>query len=321
MPQTIVCRTCGTAVEVPGQAAAPSNAGGEGSASTAFTADKPRASASANVEQGFPFDLRPFVLAAGYVLTGAGIVLCFVLGMRFNDKASIFWNQDKFGLSLLRDESFLFAALPLAVAVAGALAAVRLRGLVLGVVLAAAAAAAYCGVLHYRKEADWGDRRWFYDTLVGAGLLAILLGLVFSKRWLVLAWFVPCAIGLAFAGRYLNKGPSAGSTDWVPLFAGAFHGMVLGVIARIVAWCMNRDSATVLLGALIGGFVGLLLVDIEYREVRDLLRLPELRLWKIPFISLYGECAGAFLCGLVFGLLGRPRYVRSSRRSAASYTA
>ena len=320
MPQTIVCHTCGTEVEVSGQGVPSSSiaaTGGPDVASAAITADRPGAAVPADGgERGRRYDLRALVLAAGYILAGTGIVLLFVL-RRFNDKASIFWIVDEFGVTLMRyvkDESFIFAALPLAVVVAGALAVVRFRGLVLGVVLAAAAVAAYCGVLHYRKEADWGDRRWFYDALVGAGLLAIFLGLVFSKRWLVLAWFVPCTIGLAFAGRYLNKGPNPGPTDWIPFFAGAFHGMVLGLAARLVAWCMNRASATVLLGALIGGFAGLLLVDVEHWAILNLLRSPELRLWKLPFVSLYGECAGALLGGLVFGLLGRPQHIRSAVR-------
>jgi hypothetical protein len=331
MPQTIVCHTCGTVVEVPGQGVPSSSevaSAGPDVASTAITANRPGAFPPAAAgETGLRIDLRAVVLAGGYVLAGACVVLLFVLGIvRFNDKASIFWIVDEFGVTLLRyvkDEAFVFAALPLAVAVAGALAATRVRGLMLGAVLAAAAVAAYCGVLHYRKEADWGERRWFYDALVGAGLLAIFMGLVFSKRWLVLAWFIPCTVGLAFAGRYLNRGPSPGPSDWIPFFAGAFHGMVLGLIARVVAWCVNRARATVLLGALIGGLAGLLLVDVEHWQILNLLRIPELRLWKMPFISLYGECAGALLGGVIFGVLGRPQRIRSvvrtyrRRRSAA----
>src|SRR6202035_2943621 len=127
----------------------------------------------------------------------------------------------------------------------------------------ALAFAGYCGYMNYQKPLDWGNLIWFYRPAAGAVLLAITVALLASRRWLMLVFFIPASIGLGLAGYYLNqyKVPPVHNVDWLPVAAGTLHGLAIGLVARVASWILNRDRASTLLGAFVGAFVGLLIVD------------------------------------------------------------
>jgi len=261
------------------------------------------------VEEKAARDIEPrrLVLMVCYVLAAAGLAAFYLFGLGFSDKATIFfWPIDQFGRSLigLADDRTLFATFfPLMLVVGGAFLAVRLRALVLGIVVGAAALAAYQGFLQMRKDAAWADIGWL-DSALAAALLAILVGLLFSRRWLVLVLFIPVAIGIAFICHYFNRDFNQPFTlEWLPFFAGILHGLVIGLAARLAAWILNRDGAGVLLGAFVGGFLGMLLADNV--RLRELLQTPDLRALKPPFVSLYFEGGLAFLLAMITGILGK----------------
>ena len=58
-----------------------------------------------------------------------------------------------------------------------------------------------------------------------------------------------------------------------------------------------------MLGAFIGGFLGLLVADDA--RMRELLRSPELHGVQLPMVSLYCEAGLAFILAIVLGFLGR----------------
>src|SRR5947209_4447386 len=285
MSEIIVCRTCGTVVELaapPGASAAVSPASPSGPGLKPVTL---------HVDERTARDLEPrrLLLMVCYVLAGAGLAAFYVFGLSLNDKSTIFfWPIDEFGRSLMGqmdDKSLVAVFFPVMLVVGGAFVAVRLRALVLGIVVGAAALAAYYGFLQVRKDVAWADIGWLDSSLVAA-LLAIFLGLLFSRRWLVLVLFIPVMIGLGFGCHYLNRDLNqAFTTEWLPLFAGILHGLVIGVAARLAGWILNRRGAGVLLGAFVGGFLGLLLAD-DVR-VRELLQMPDFRALKAPLVSLY----------------------------------
>jgi hypothetical protein len=262
-------------------------------------------------------DLHRLLLVVCYVLAIAGVAAFFILGMGFNAKSAFFfWPINEAGQSDMRfvDDNCLPAIFfPLMLIVAGAFVAVPLRSLVFGILIGGVALGAYLGFFQFKKDVDWANIGWFYSALAAA-LLAILVGLLLAKRWIVLAWFVPATIGLAFVSRYivLNTTDSAvlnrdGNHPiailFAPYFAGVLHGLIIGVAARLAGWIINRDAPGVLLGAFIGGFLGLLLAD-DVR-VRELLRSPELHGVQLRMVSLYCQAGLALILAVVLGFLGK----------------
>jgi hypothetical protein len=252
-------------------------------------------------------DLHRLLVVVCYVLAVAGVAAFFILGMRFNAKSAFFfWPINEAGQSFMRfvDDNCLPATFfPLMLIVAGAFVAVPLRSLVLGMIVGGVALGAYLGFFQFKKDVDWANIGWFYGALAAA-LLAILVGLVLSRRWIVLAWFVPATIGLACLGRYLNQEPSHTiAIEFAPFFAGVLHGLIIGVAARLAGWIINRDEPGVVLGAFIGGFLGLLVADDA--RMRELLRSPELHGVQLPMVSLYCEAGLAFVLAIVLGFLGK----------------
>jgi hypothetical protein len=325
MPEKLVCRACGTEVEVPAAAA------------EAFTPrrDEPVRVTVEN-QRGPEVDLHRLFLIIGYLVALGGVAAFFLFGMTFDEKDGLFlWPLQTVkavvtadgradnvvlgsSMRLMEDKvvfgnlslSALGVSLLLALVVGGGFVAVPRRSLALGTVIAVFALAGYCGYMHYRQQADWKNLTWLYDALCAAGLLAVLLGLLSSGRWIVLGWFVPGVIGVALAGYYLNQGVSASLREqWLPAIAGVFHGLVIGLIARVASWILNRDGASTLLGAFIGAFLGMLIVDrAGMREVLRTLRnlaSPHFNAVQLPLISLYSEVAVAFLLALLTGFLGK----------------
>src|SRR4029077_13743654 len=141
MHKKIICQSCGTVVDLPAAAALSSSSSAITShpVSTAFTSAKPVEAdlPKLTVEPRPSFELRQVLLTVGYLGASAGVIVFFVLGLRFNDKASIFfWPRDEFGqtyMRFIRDECFPFAVFPLSLVVAGAFSAARLRDLLIGV--------------------------------------------------------------------------------------------------------------------------------------------------------------------------------------------
>ena len=327
MPERIICRTCGTEVELPASYAVTAPR----AVSIAFGGPRPSTAAlEERRERSLAASVRRILLTLGYILAAAGVAAFFLLGLGFNHKASIFlWSQDQIGsiVGLIKDRCFAVTFFPLAFVVALAFSAVRLRALLIAVIVAAFALGAYCGILHFTNRADWAKLDWFYNSLTGAALLAILVGLLISKRWIVLGFFVAGTVALALVGRYLNRDTNLTiSVDWLPLYAGVFHGLIFGLTARLASWLMNRNVASTLLGALVGGFLGLLVVDLENSAIRDMLRTPGLPAINLLLASLYVEAALSFILALATGLLGRHPYTAEPiegltprRRSSLAY--
>jgi hypothetical protein len=289
MSDRVVCRSCGTMVEV--------GPDGVGQRPITLEAEK----------KPHDIDLHRLLLVVCYVLAVAGVAAFFILGMGFSAKSAFFfWPINEAGQSFMRfvDDNCLPAIFfPLMLLVAGAFVAVPLRSLVFGILIGGVALGAYLGFFQFKKDLDWANIGWFYGGLAAA-LLAILVGLLLARRWIVLAWFVPASIGLAFLSRYLNRdGNHTIAIEFAPFFAGVLHGLIIGVAARLAGWIINRDAPGVVLGAFIGGFLGLLVAD-DVR-VRELLRSPELQGVQLPMVSLYCEAGLALILAVVLGFLGK----------------
>ena len=83
----------------------------------------------------------------------------------------------------------------------------------------------------------------FLRPLAWPALLAVSIGLVPKVRRLV-----PGVLALLIAGAASWFGAGA----FTPFLAGAVHGLLLGLVVRVVAWGLGRDRATCLLGAAVG---------------------------------------------------------------------
>jgi hypothetical protein len=318
MPEKLVCRACGTEVDVPGGSLA--------------QREQP-VQLAVDGERTPELDLRRLFLVIGYLVVLGGLAAFFLLGIGFEERGGLFlWpiqtirtlttadgHADNVVLGssmrLLEDKAVkvggkevvvpvLGISLLLALVVAGGLVAVPRGGLAIGIVIAAVALAGYCGYRQYRQQADWGNLTWLYDAACAAALLAVFLGLVLSQRWIVLGWFVPGIVAIALAIHYLNLGVGPSLREqWLPAIAGVFQGLVIGLAARVASWILNRDGASTLLGAFAGAFLGMLLVD--RAGMREFLRTPEFRQLQLPLVSLYAEIGLAFVLAVLTGFLGK----------------
>src|SRR5438552_814630 len=121
MPEKIVCRTCGTVVDLP----------------TAYAVQRANEPLPLRVETaGSPgFSMRRLLLTIGYLVAAAGTALFFVLGENLNHKEALFfWPIDAQGhtdMEFMKDYA-LAAWIVLAFVVAGGFAAARLGGLIIG---------------------------------------------------------------------------------------------------------------------------------------------------------------------------------------------
>jgi hypothetical protein len=317
MPEKVVCRSCGAEMNWPVSSAPVASAAP--APASPQVANKSREPVLQEGQESGGAILRRLMLTLGYLLAAAGVSAFFMVGPGFPFKSSIFfWPIDPVrgsALRLLENMCLPASILPLAFVVAAALVAVRLRALIIGMAIAALAVGVFVGVLQLRKEADWQNLAWFYNVLTAGGLLAILVGLAVSKKWLALALVVPAVAAAALAGLYFNHDQNrsvvsqwqlflAGANqEWASFFAGTFHGLVIGLAAWLMSWIMNRHAASTLLGACIGALLGMYLADTT--QLRGLLQTPEFKGWPLPVVSLFLEVSLAFVLALVTGLIGR----------------
>jgi uncharacterized protein (DUF433 family) len=133
---------------------------------------------------------------------------------------------------------------------------------------------------------------------VGLALLAGLLGAFRRGGWVTLP-LLAAGVGLcAVLGLYLSESVR-------PLPAGAFHGLLLGALARLAAWGLRREKAAAALGAMAGGYVGLVLVQLYGGRLHAFFLNNGLE-WGHGARSLYVEVAVAYLGAVALTLLGRP---------------
>jgi hypothetical protein len=150
----------------------------------------------------------------------------------------------------------------------------------------------------------------FYAAVVPLALAVLVTVLAAApSRWrFVLFGCVPVLAALAVVGWLLGGGLR-------PVQAGAVHGLLLGVIARLVAWGLNREKAAAALGTVLGAYTGILLADQFFPRLYTFARANDLG-WATPNnLSLYLEVCVAYLGALLLGLIvPKPQ---SRRRSAA----
>jgi hypothetical protein len=135
----------------------------------------------------------------------------------------------------------------------------------------------------------------FLRTMAWWGLLAALIGLVPRARWGTPLLVVPLLLGSAGLAWLVERNAT-------PFLAGAVHGLLLGLLARIVAWGLNRDRATCALGTAVGAVVGLQLGEWYGFSFRNYLSESGLGLWHMWLYSLYLEICVAFAAAMVVGM-------------------
>jgi uncharacterized protein (DUF433 family) len=215
------------------------------------------------------------------------------------------WQTD-FGLD--RDVSvraLLAAVGPLVLAGMAAFAGAELPALALG-----GAALGLVGVLgaylvYGAALVGSADRPWVGGALTVCILLVLVMGAAagaWGRRW-------PWCLGAVFL---------AGAAGWwadrsaQPLAAGLFHGLVLGLVARFVAWALNRRRSVTCLGALLGAYGGVTAAGVYGRPIGEYISLARLGSWQTPAVTLYLEISFAFVGAVAAALVSR-RPARDSR--------
>jgi hypothetical protein len=141
-------------------------------------------------------------------------------------------------------------------------------------------------------------REKLIPLLTGTALLGTLLGLLVRNWRFTLFWQLPALVVFAGIGWYFDGNAQS-------LWAGAFHGLLLGAISRIVAWCLNREQAATILGAILGAWGGLMLAEFYESPLQRFLQELGIAQWASSTVSLYTEACVAYLGAIVAALLGR----------------
>jgi hypothetical protein len=143
-----------------------------------------------------------------------------------------------------------------------------------------------------------GGSAWPLRALIGSVLFGTVLGCAVRSWRITLLGLLPAVGALAAVGWYLGPGPG-------PFFEGAFQGLTLGALCRLVAWGLNREKAASALGVLLGAAGGIVLGDLYAMRLYMALALSGL----VPFgvLGLYAEIGVAYLGAIATALLlGRP---------------
>jgi hypothetical protein len=208
-------------------------------------------------------------------------------------------NLNEAGFDYVNDTGFYFSALPLALVLGlvfartGRLAWLAVSALAVPISLAGTYLYASNHGINWRAE-DWPSR-----AVLGAILAGGILGILLRDRLRALIWLVPSIAGLAALGRYLSH-------NLMPLEAGIIHGLVLGVISRVVAWSLRRELAPTFLGTCLGACLGLLVVDLHHQWLSVTIAS-----WLVPsgnimpLLSLYAEVALSYLGAITGALTGK----------------
>jgi hypothetical protein len=146
------------------------------------------------------------------------------------------------------------------------------------------------------------------DWLGGAALLGVFFGVLAAGWRSALLGFLPAVAVWAGLGWYLDHSAR-------PVLLGALHGLLLGLIGRVTAWGFGRPQAAAALGALLGGLLGWLVVDLHGETLWNLVVASGLRLreYQISFLY-YGETCFAYLGAIAAALLSRSAEEAKSRK-------
>jgi uncharacterized protein (DUF433 family) len=203
-------------------------------------------------------------------------------------------SADVFGLRVSDARALPVAFLPLVVLVAAGFVGSRLWSVLLWGLGASLAA----GLWLYLSSGTAEDApAWATALAIGLAVASGLLGAVRRTWWVALPVLV-AGIGVCAALGLLN----GGSPRVLP--AAALHGLLLGALARLAAWGLRREKAAAVLGALVGGYVGLVLVQLYGGRLFSFFLNLGLE-WGHGIRSLYLEVAIAYLGAIALALLGR----------------
>jgi serine/threonine protein kinase len=236
------------------------------------------------VEQANRLLKRQAGLALAWTLfVGAFVPFAYLYG---------FFLPNVFATNGVSAAGFEYVALPTAALVLGMVVLADLRfSAAAGAALALLGGAAWLAFPAWRPAPDLTGS--FLRLLAWPGLLAGLVGLAFRDRRLLLV--VPILAGGLAAGWFFDQGPAA-------FLAGAFHGLVLGLLVRLVAWGLQRDRGSCALGAVAGAWAGLLVAEGYGVTLHTYLLESGLGLWHTMTVSLYVETFLAFAAAVVCGL-------------------
>jgi serine/threonine protein kinase len=145
--------------------------------------------------------------------------------------------------------------------------------------------------------------------LAAAGLAAILVGLLArGRRGLLLALLPALGVG-TLVGWSIDKGLA-------PLLTGVMHGLLVGWLARVVAWGLRRSQAVCALGAVLGAYGGLYFAYWNITSYLTYLRETTGSIWSTSEASLYLELCLAFAGAVVAGLIGSFSFEPRSAKAA-----
>ncbi len=152
------------------------------------------------------------------------------------------------------------------------------------------------------RQSIWGQQgaSAFYALTLPTAALASLFVTVRGRWRAALLVGVAALAILAVAAWYLSAGPR-------PLLAGLVHGLLLGTLARLAAWGLNREKGAALLGALLGAYGGILLAHLYQPHLYGyaLAEVGLATVSNLALYSLYAETCGAYLGALVVSLLSK----------------
>jgi hypothetical protein len=207
------------------------------------------------------------------------------------------WEQKTvFGLELhVGAASFVGVFLPLVAVLMVASAFTDARVLAI-VAVPLAIAALLWWYFAWHGELFMAGRTWLTQALTGSALAGTLLGLLVRKGRTMLLWLLPVLAAGAALGWLLDGNSQA-------FLMGAGHGLLLGLLSRVVAWSLDREQAACSLGAFVGACGGAVLADLYTAPLAKLLLDPGfVGAWRTS-LSLYAEVGVAYLGAVAVGLV------------------
>jgi predicted Ser/Thr protein kinase len=230
---------------------------------------------------------RHQVLSVAFTLTGVAVFLFLNLYPLLP--------AQYFGLDRVKRSAFFWAVLPLAAVVLAAFGRADRRVLAFGA-LPLALGAGLWWYFRLGGRLDLEGRTWLLYALTGIILLGTVIGVLLRGWRGALFWHWPGIAVFAAVGWLLD-----GSVR--PLMAGAFYGLLLGLISRVVAWSLNREAAASALGAVLGACAALVLADGNAMQLGAYLAASGLGVWNRANLTLFSIACCAYLGAIVTALL------------------
>jgi hypothetical protein len=218
-------------------------------------------------------------LAVAYLIAAGGIVVhLLVAGLG---------GESVFGLGFAHTSALPYGFLPLVALVLAGAVRPRLPLLsLLGALLLAVAV--WCCLWD-----DPGEPVMAAAVAVPAALLLLPWRHELATLLAGIAALGVCAgMGLLFGGPRL-------------LAAGILHGLLLGALARLVAWTLRRERGAAALGALAGAYAGLVVADLNFVGLHNVFLKIGAFSWSLSARAFYLEAGAAYLGAITGALLGR----------------